>query len=452
MKTIPRNHTKKIAAIKATIVKVEFYDQHAGVLKPTTLEAAFEDLYRYDFSKLYVNDEGTKYTVHVHSNLWYYLHTQAALDNATAKTEAADTRGARMAARRSDSQQQRDARTAAHRQQWQDAANALDQRPADEPAPITVTRTRMAIATPTREQRNAATIARTTSIHDLGKPATVPARTLHVRDRRDNLLYVFEGIEGWAVWLSDPADATRHAEWVTLGEFRKYFEASCENGNNHLIETCPGCGTEDAEGNQVEEPIPAPAVTVTRTRMAIGDQISQACTALGIKLGHGWNKGTATFLVKGRDYTAGELADLVLEGGFGANYGGNEVRVNWDSSLVTPKNPEQRMGRAVMAVRDAQDRVPASVARRLDETAQALLDLLHGWAIEDAPRPRVDFPSGAAEPGREVAAVRCVRTGLVFERDGITWRNVSDDTTCNWYRLNETDPMSEGFQIYRKEA
>lgn len=193
-------------------------------------------------------------------------------------------------------------------------------------------------------------------------------------------------------------------------------------------------------------------VTVTRTRMAIGDQISQACTALGIKLGHGWNKGTATFLVNGRDYTAGELADLVLEGGFAANYGGNTVNVNWNCPLVPGRTQENRAGRALMITRELQARMGTATARELEEVAVSLLDMLHEWAIDDAPAPRVDFPSGAAEPGPEVTAVQCVRTGVVFERDGITWRNTSDDTTCNWYRLNETDPMSEGFQRYATKS
>lgn len=410
MKTIRRNSTRIIAEIKKSIVSVVFYDQNGGGLKPTTLDAAMDDLYRFDFSKLHDQGDG-KYTVHVHSNLWYHLYTQAHLDAARAE------------------QAQREARYAQERQQ------------------------RPAIATPTREQRNAATIARTTSIHDLGKPATVPVHRLHVMDRRDGVLYVFQGIGGPSVWLSDPADPTNHSQWVTIGEFRTYFEAVCENRNNHQNSTCPGCGTEDEDGNQVDEP--AITVTATRTRMAIGTQIAEACETLEIELGYGYAKGAQTYVVQGCDYTAGELADLVLVGGFAGNYNGNEVRVNWDSPLA-PRNAtqERRAGRALVITREMQARFGTSTARELEEIAQPLMDMLHGWAIEDAPRVKVDYPSGAAEPDFDVTAVRCVRTGEVWRRDAGRWVTGEGDAArwCIWYRLNETDPMSEGFNIYREES
>lgn len=231
MKTIRRNSTRIIAEIKKSIVSVVFYDQNGGSLKPTTLDAAMDDLYRFDFSKLYDQGNG-KYTVHVHSNLWYHLYTQAHLDQAAADQAA------------------REQRAAAH------------------PKPVRPS---------TREERHARLMASTVSIHDLDKPEAdrnVPQR----------------GVP--ALGLS--------------------------------IDKAP--------------------VTVVRTRMAIGDQIAQACEALGIKLGHGWSKGTSCYVVDGKNYTAGELADLVLEGGFEANYGGNKVRVRADS----PLRPAERARRALI--------------------------------------------------------------------------------------------------------
>lgn len=231
MKTIRRNSTRIIAEIKKSIVSVVFYDQNGGSLKPTTLDAAMSDLYRYDFSKLHDNGDG-KYTVHVHSNLWYHLYTQAYLDRAAAEKAA------------------REQRAAAH------------------PKPVRPS---------TREERHSRLMASTVSIHDLGKPEAdrnVPQR----------------GVP--ALGLS--------------------------------IDKAP--------------------VTVTRTRLAIGEQIRQACDTLGIELGHGYAKGASCYVVDGHNYTAGELADLVLEGGFAANYGGNEVRVRADS----PLRPAERARRALI--------------------------------------------------------------------------------------------------------
>lgn len=299
MKTIRRNAHRKIAAIALTIVRVKRYDPSTGNMVDSTVEGALGDLKRFDFAKFYDYGNG-KYVVHVHSNLWFDLYTQAHLDRAAAENAAREAR-----------QDARDAERA--------------------------------------EQRN------------------------------------------------------------------------------------------------------TPAVTVTRTRMAIGDQIAQACEALGIELGHGWSKGAACYEVNGKNYTAGELADLVLEGGFAANYGGNEVRVNWDSPLAPGQTQERRAGRALKITRELQARMGASTARELEEVAQTLMDMLHGWAIEDAPREKVDFPSGAAEPGPEVTAVQCVATGKVLRRNAGVWVD-RWGSGCTWYRMNEIDPMSEGFRIYREES
>lgn len=79
MHTVARTSTRKIAAITATIVSVRVYDQQTGNMQSATLDAAMGDLYRYDFSKLVDNGNGT-YNVNVHSNLWYVLYTQKAAD------------------------------------------------------------------------------------------------------------------------------------------------------------------------------------------------------------------------------------------------------------------------------------------------------------------------------------------------------------------------------------
>jgi len=201
--TIARTATRKIAAVEAAVVSATVYDQRTGETLSSTFEAALETLREYDFARLYDNGNGT-WTVYVHSNLWFHLYSQAALD--------------RIAAEQAERNRQLAARVAA--------------------APM--------FPAMTREQRQARTIARTTSIHDLG---------------RSN------------------------------------------------------------------------AVTVTRTRKAIGTQIAEACEALGIELGHGEHQGVPSYVVYGEHYSAGQLADLVLQGGFDGSYGKSETRVREDSPL-----------------------------------------------------------------------------------------------------------------------
>lgn len=139
MATIARTHKNKIAKIAATIVRTTCYDQSAGAMRPSTVTAALSDHQRYDFARLVDNGNGT-YNVNVHSNLWFVLYTQEAMDRLAAE------------------QAQRDADNANRR--------ALAEH----------VQRRSGTAADRREQRNAATIARTTSIHDLGK--TTPAVTV----------------------------------------------------------------------------------------------------------------------------------------------------------------------------------------------------------------------------------------------------------------------------------
>lgn len=411
MKTIRRNAHRKIAAIALTIVKVRVYDQMRGgtvdLTEGTTAASAVASAFAYLTdanygAKLYDNEDGS-YTLHVHSNLYFYLYTQAHLDQLAADKAA-------------------------------------------------------------REQARTAT----------------EVSTLHVKHRDDqgDTVWEFAGTETDPsgepfVWVRNRVGGLQR---LTLTGFTHTWIACDRDGRRPTLDVvlsfAPGtkvlwrddrteCGIVAEDGRPVvivktidgPQGIMAdrliadePAVTVTRTRMAIGDMIAQACEALGIELGHGWSKGTACYEVNGKIYTAGELADLVLEGGFAANYGGNEVRVNWDCPLVFARTQERRAGRALMITRELQARMGTATARDLEEIAQSLLDMLHGWAIEDAPREKVDFPSGAAEPGDNVAEVRCVRTGEVFMRSGSWWTSRKTGHQATWYQMNLTDPMSEGFQ------
>jgi hypothetical protein len=65
---------------------------------------------------------------------------------------------------------------------------------------------------------------------------------------------------------------------------------------------------------------------VTRTRVAIGTQIAEACAALDITFTFGTRHGLMVYVVNGEKFSAGEMADRVLEGGFAAAYGASETR------------------------------------------------------------------------------------------------------------------------------
>ena len=73
--TIPRNHKKKIAAIRATIARTTLSTLGNGF---TAVEVAathaWDELEGYDFARLTEDVEG-KYTISIHSNRWYTLTT-----------------------------------------------------------------------------------------------------------------------------------------------------------------------------------------------------------------------------------------------------------------------------------------------------------------------------------------------------------------------------------------
>lgn len=74
MATISRNHTRKIAAIKALNLQCRCFslrNNFAGVeCEP---QYAWDELARYDFARLWDSQAGNVWTVYVHGNLWYEL-------------------------------------------------------------------------------------------------------------------------------------------------------------------------------------------------------------------------------------------------------------------------------------------------------------------------------------------------------------------------------------------
>lgn len=72
MKVIPRNHTRKIAEIKAKNLTCRMYDINRDYPVDVDPEAAWADLSEYHFARLWENDRGD-WTVRVHVNLWYVL-------------------------------------------------------------------------------------------------------------------------------------------------------------------------------------------------------------------------------------------------------------------------------------------------------------------------------------------------------------------------------------------
>lgn len=222
MRTIARNHKNKIAAARALVVKAVLKDlgtNFEGV--DVDIDAAFaahQDPNAHG-AKLYDNEDGT-YTIHIHSNRWFKLYTQDALDRLAAEQVKREARSAAELAQRTEAA--RTTRLGGHRVD----ITAVAERGRD-------------LVAQRREQRNAATLARTTSIHDLGKPA----------------------------------------------------------------------------------------VTVTRTRLAVNTQVKEACAALGIQADYFVSATASGYTVPGHgDFTLGQLADLVLVGGFDAAFGANETR------------------------------------------------------------------------------------------------------------------------------
>lgn len=148
----------------------------------------------------------------------------------------------------------------------------------------------------------------------------------------------------------------------------------------------------------------APVVTVTRTRVAIGTQIAEACAALGIELGHDTDKGLPCYVVNGEKYTAGELADLVLAGGFDAAYGRATTVVRDDSPLATRVTDSAQAEAAAYAE-----------AAELDAKATAMDHLLPGFTARRAALLRIAEHGGAiAADGLESGmGDALVRAGLV---------------------------------------
>ena len=73
MKTIARNRTKLIAELQAKLTVCRMYDRDSGHLVPTDPAHAWRALSASHHARLVESADGTKYTVHVHSNLWYDL-------------------------------------------------------------------------------------------------------------------------------------------------------------------------------------------------------------------------------------------------------------------------------------------------------------------------------------------------------------------------------------------
>jgi hypothetical protein len=276
-RTIARTSKRKIATVRAAIVSVKVYDRQAGNMVATTVDAALNTHQEYDYARLVDNEDGT-YNVNVHSNLWFKLYTQ----------EALDIRAARAAEREAANAER-------------DAATRERLTEADAAAPVVAAATR-------REQRNAATLARTVDIHDLGKPA--PAAT--------------------------------------------------------------------------------PAVTVTRTRVAITTQIEEACTALGVQ----FTFTGRLYTVDGEQYTLRDMADLVLQGGYALAFGRPEtIPVAANPFAAAPRH---RVGDQVVRVDG-------------DPTAIAVVS----W-VADHDDMTVRYPDGTRDGGPKSKFVPAPRTAVRY--------------------------------------
>lgn len=62
-------------------------------------------------------------------------------------------------------------------------------------------------------------------------------------------------------------------------------------------------------------------IQITRTRTSIGSQIREACEQQGRTVETGQRCGVLVYIIDGEPYSPGAAADLVLPGGFSANYG-----------------------------------------------------------------------------------------------------------------------------------
>lgn len=87
MTTIPRNHKRKIAEIKKTATLCKSYSlstDFAGI--DVSPDVAWSELERFDYARL--TEDSGKWTVQVHSNLWYELRAASQAQEAEASTSA----------------------------------------------------------------------------------------------------------------------------------------------------------------------------------------------------------------------------------------------------------------------------------------------------------------------------------------------------------------------------
>lgn len=76
MGTIPRNHKKKIAAIRKAAKLCQVHSLHNQfIAEDCDPSYAWKELDTYSFARL-IEDSETKWTIHVHSNLWYTLRAR----------------------------------------------------------------------------------------------------------------------------------------------------------------------------------------------------------------------------------------------------------------------------------------------------------------------------------------------------------------------------------------
>lgn len=74
MKTIPRNHTRKVADVKERTTRcVVFSLANDFAPKECAPSIAWEQLEKYSFARLVEHDD--KWSVNIHGNLWYELRT-----------------------------------------------------------------------------------------------------------------------------------------------------------------------------------------------------------------------------------------------------------------------------------------------------------------------------------------------------------------------------------------
>lgn len=77
MKTIAKNRTKFLAALATEFTQCRMYDQSSGDMIVTDPKYAWKALADSSRARLVESSDGSKYTVHVHSNCWYELRRSA---------------------------------------------------------------------------------------------------------------------------------------------------------------------------------------------------------------------------------------------------------------------------------------------------------------------------------------------------------------------------------------